>query len=110
MKKTSICLVKNGVLRMFRSINIGGRYLTDFITRDLEIPYAEAQRLKHHSGQLITEGLDTSGFSKDENRLSLALTQSIQPLLKELGRTIYAFKTWEKSPIEKLLFLGEQVN
>ena len=29
-EKTTVCIVRNGLLRMFRSINLGGRYITDF--------------------------------------------------------------------------------
>ena len=33
-QKTSLCIVQEGVLRMFRSINLGGKYITDLISRD----------------------------------------------------------------------------
>ncbi len=46
-EKTSVCIIKGGVLRMFRSINLGGRYITDFLARDLECSFHEAQRAKH---------------------------------------------------------------
>ena len=46
-EKTTVCIVRNGLLRMFRSINLGGRYITDFLARDLQVDFAEAQRIKN---------------------------------------------------------------
>ncbi len=46
-EKTSVCIIRDGLLRLFRSINLGGRYITEFLARDLETSFTEAQRIKH---------------------------------------------------------------
>ena len=55
-EKTTVCIVRNGLLRMFRSINLGGRYITDFLASDLQVDFAEAQRIKHHVSQPKSSG------------------------------------------------------
>lgn len=106
-EKTSVCLVQNGLLKMFRSINIGGRYITEFLARDLEISYHEAQRLKHRVSAVITEGSEgTAELSGDDKIAAERMTLATSSLVRELGRTLYAFKTWEKSPLEKIYLSG----
>jgi type IV pilus assembly protein PilM len=105
-EKTSICLVQDGVLKMFRSINLGGRYLTDFLARDLEVSYNEAQRLKHQVSQVLLAEGDQTTLSGDHKQVAEGITGGVQAIIKELGRTLYAFKNWEKSPIERIYLSG----
>jgi type IV pilus assembly protein PilM len=104
--KTSVCIIKNGVLRMFRSINLGGRYLSEFLARDLEVSFNEAQRIKHQVSQINFEGLDASNPYTEENIISYRLTLACNAIIKELGRTFYAFKTWEEVPISRVYLSG----
>lgn len=105
-EKTSVCLVQDGVLRMCRSINLGGRYITEFLARDLEISFNEAQRIKHRVSRVLTD--QDRGEDMGQNDLTIAnrITVAANAILKELGRTFYAFKTWEKSPIERVYLSG----
>jgi type IV pilus assembly protein PilM len=105
-EKTSVCLVQGDVLRMFRSINLGGRFLTEFLARDLEIPYLDAQELKHATSFLEYEGQSADKLSGREKHAAGRLTLGINSLVKELGRTLYAFKTYEKSPVSRLVISG----
>ena len=103
-EKTSVCLVQDGVLRMFRSINLGGRYITEFLARDMEIPFNDAQRIKHQVSRVLT--LDSQAGDSEEDRIADRITMASNTIIKDLGRTLYAFKTWEKSPIEKIYISG----
>lgn len=105
-EKTSICLVQDGVLKMFRSINLGGRYLTDFLARDLQVSYNEAQRLKHQVSRILLSEGETVSLSSDHRQVAEGITAGTQAIVKELGRTLYAFKNWEKSPIERIYLSG----
>ncbi len=105
-EKTSICLVQDGVLKMFRSINLGGRYLTDFLARDLEVSYNEAQRLKHQVSRILLTDEERVSLSPEHKQVADGITGGVQAIIKELGRTLYAFKNWEKSPIERIYLSG----
>lgn len=105
-EKTSVCLVQDGVLRMFRSINLGGRYLTEFLARDLEVPFNEAQRIKHRVSRVLTNNDSGEDLSEEDRRVADRITVASHAILKELGRTLYAFKTWEKSKVERIYLSG----
>lgn len=105
-EKTSVCLVRDQMLRMFRSINLGGRYITDFLARDLEVSFNEAQRLKHRVSRILWEGDQGDDLSDEDRFVADRITIASNSIIKELGRTLYAFKTWEKSPIEKIFLSG----
>ena len=105
-EKTSVCLVQDGVLRMFRSINLGGRYLTEFLARDFEVPFNDAQRLKHRVSTVLADDNDGRDLDEKDYRIADRTTVACNAILKELGRTLYAFKTWEKSPIERIFISG----
>ena len=99
-EKTSVCIVQDGVLKMFRSINLGGRYITNFIARDFEISFNEAQRLKHEVSQILLKD-NNANLSGDELRVAKRTTEAVGAIGRELGRTLYAFKTWEKNKAKK---------
>ncbi len=105
-EKTSLCLIQGDVLRMFRSINMGGKFLTEFLARDLEVPYLQAQEIKHATSRLDFEADPASGLTGIERRAAERMTLGINSLVKELGRTLYAFKTYEKSPVARLMISG----
>lgn len=105
-EKTSVCIVQDGVLRMFRSINLGGRYLTEFLARDLETGFADAQRVKHKVSRVLCDDDQADDLSGDDKLIVERMTLASNAIVKELGRTFYAFKTWEKTPLSKLFLSG----
>ncbi len=105
-EKTSLCIVQDGVLRMFRSINLGGRYLSEFLARDLEMQFAEAQRIKHRVSQVLCDGAQGEDLSGDDRLVAERITLASNAIVKELGRTFYAFKNWEKTPLSAIYISG----
>jgi len=105
-EKTSVCIVQDGVLRMFRSINLGGRYLTEFLARDLETDFSEAQRVKHRISRVLCDADQANDLTGDDRLIVERMTLASNAIVKELGRTFYAFKTWEKSPLSRLYLSG----
>lgn len=105
-EKTSVCIVQDGVLRMFRSINLGGRYLTEFLARDLETGFADAQRVKHRVSRVLCDDDQAEDLTGDDKLIAERMTLASNAIVKELGRTFYAFKTWEKTPPSKLYLSG----
>lgn len=107
-EKTSVCFIRNGVLRLFRSINLGGRYITEFLARDLETSFNEAQRVKHNVGALTSQFLDAPGLnlSPFDREVSARIGEACSSIAKELSRTLYSYKNWEKEPIEKIFLSG----
>lgn len=104
--KTSVCIVKDGLLKMFRSINLGGRYLTEFLARDLEVSFNEAQRFKHKISRVSYAGDSADELKGDDKVVVDRMTLASNAIVKELGRSFYAFKTWDKTPVDLLLLSG----
>lgn len=105
-EKTSVCIIHGGVLRMFRSINLGGRYITDFLARDLQVSFHEAQRIKHRVSRILLTGGDYSNLSEDERFVSERMTLASNAIVKELGRTFYSYKNWDKTPLNRIILSG----
>jgi hypothetical protein len=105
-EKTSVCIVQDGVLRMFRSINLGGRYITEFLARDLETDFPEAQRVKHRVSRVFCETDEGKDLSPDDHAIAKSITLAANAIVKELGRTFFAFKNWEKAPISRIILSG----
>jgi type IV pilus assembly protein PilM len=105
-EKTSVCIVQDGILRMFRSIKHGGKAITEFLSRDLEVGYNEAQEVKHRVSRVVWRDEDPLGLSEADLRIARRIGLSANAIVKELGRTFYAFKTWEKTPITKIFISG----
>ncbi len=105
-EKTSVCLVQDGVLRMFRSINLGGRYISEFLARDLEITFSEAQRTKHAVSQVLCDDETSNSASADDKLVAERMTLAVNGIVKELGRTIYAYRMWDKNSKISRIFLS----
>jgi type IV pilus assembly protein PilM len=105
-EKTSVCIVKGGQLKMFRSINIGGSYLTEFLARDLESTFEEAQAIKHRVSRVHCEKDPIVGLSEQDRLVVERMTLACNAIVKDLGRTLYAFKTWDRSQISKIFLSG----
>ena len=105
-EKTSVCIVRHGVLRLFRSINLGGRYITEFLARDLECDYFSAQRVKHRVSTVLCDHYPGTDLGQDDREVADKITMAANAIVKELGRTFYAFKTWDKDPIDMVYLSG----
>ena len=105
-EKTSVCLIQDGLLRMFRSINLGGRYISEFLARDLEIKFSEAQRTKHNVSQVLCDDEAYNDIAGDDKLVAERMTLAVNGIVKELGRTIYAYRMWDKDSKISRIFLS----
>ena len=105
-EKTTVCIVRNGLLRMFRSINLGGRYITDFLARDLQVDFAEAQRIKHAVSRVQVGDQSLDELSARDRMVVERMTLAVNSIVKELGRTFYSYKNWDKQEISKVIISG----
>ena len=92
--------------RMFRSINLGGRYITDFLARDLQVDFAEAQRIKHHVSRVQAGAQSLDDLSERDRMVVERMTLAVNSIVKELGRTFYSYKNWDKQEIAKVIISG----
>ena len=105
-EKTSVCIVNNGILRMFRAINLGGKYVTEFLARDLETNFNQAMLLKHQVSQVFCDEDRGEGLDKEQYMVAERTTLAMNTLVKELSRTLYAFKTSGERPVGVVYLSG----
>ena len=105
-EKTSVCIVSNGILRMFRSINLGGKYISEFLARDMEVDFNQAQLFKHRVSQVFCENDQGQSLSEEDYAIAERITLAANTLVKELGRTLYAFKTSGEEPVSTVYLSG----
>jgi len=105
-EKTSVCIINNGILRMFRSINLGGKYITEFLARDMEVDFNQAQLLKHRVSQVFCEEDQGQSLNEEDYAIAERITLAANTLVKELGRTLYAFKTSDEQAVSTIFLSG----
>lgn len=113
-EKTSLCIIQNKELKMFRTIYVGGKFLTEFIASELGLSYERAQQLKHEVEGIGDQFYDHNMTGEsDEALLNMAterLTAGVDNIVNELVRTIYAFKQFDKLPISYIYLSGGTSN
>lgn len=105
-EKTSVCIINNGILRMFRSINLGGKYITEFLARDMEVDFNQAQLFKHRVSQVFCEEDRGQSLNEEDYAIAERITLAANTLVKELGRTLYAFKTADEQAVSTIYLSG----
>lgn len=106
-EKTSLCLVEGGMLRMFRTLKVGGKYITEVLARDQEISFAQSQQMKHQLSCIASEdGGEHLGLTAEELSLARQIGIAGYGFSKEIARTLYAFKGKHKKNISKIYISG----
>lgn len=105
-EKTSVCIVDKGILRMFRAINLGGKYITEFLARDMEVEFNQAQLLKHRVSQVFCEDDQGRELNEEDYAVAERITLAANTLVKELGRTLYAFKSSGENEVSTIYLSG----
>jgi type IV pilus assembly protein PilM len=90
-RKTTLCLLVDGIPRAARTLPIGGRLLTEAIARERDVAWEEAERVKHRDGVL---GADLAPTSP-------AAARALERLVRELVRTVGGFESALGAPPEK---------
>lgn len=105
--KTAMILINNNKFVTARTIRMGGRYITEMLSKGLGITYGEAQRLKHVVSYLEykQDAKATPGHEREfavAQQMSLAATD----LIKEVIRTLHSFKAQERLVPSQILVTG----
>ena len=106
-EKTSVCIMEGDMLRMFRTLNVGGKYITEVMARDLEISFEASQQMKHELSAIASEdGGDELGLNPEQLDIARKIGVAGYGFTKDLARTLFAFKSQEKQPLSKIIISG----
>jgi general secretion pathway protein L len=92
-RKTTLCLMVDGVARAARTLPLGGRLLTEAIARERGVAWDEAERRKHRDGVL----------GPDLAPISPATARAFERLVRELVRSVGGFESALGAPPEKAI-------
>jgi general secretion pathway protein L len=111
-KKTTLCIIKDGILKFIRSIPIGGKDITEAISKEFSIDFETAEEKKKVEGAILLEHIeredkpgngDTCGF-----KMSKAITDTLDGLSRDIDLAVSYYKTicFEQDVSEILLTGG----
>ncbi len=102
-EKTNILIFAGGKLQFARTVMIGGRDLTEAIAASLNIPAAEAERMKIEMGQL---GPEVQGADATTRNVAEAMRKPMENLLLNLKQTFMAFQEAKGEVVQALMLCG----
>ena len=106
-QKTSVVLFKGERLVAARTIRMAGRYVTEFLAKNLGVTYGEAQRIKHAVSRIETsENAKAEAGREREFLVARLMGVAVSELVREVARTVYSFAAQEKTLPEVLFVSG----
>ncbi|MDY6855352.1 MAG: type IV pilus assembly protein PilM [Thermodesulfobacteriota bacterium] len=114
-KKTTLCIIKDGILKFIRSIPIGGEDITETISKELSIDLDIAEEKKKIQGAILLEHIEHEGKSKSsdtyENKISQAIIDTLDRLSRDIDLAFSYYKTiYFEHDISEILLTGGSSN
>ncbi|NBW80250.1 hypothetical protein EBR21_00715 [bacterium] len=105
--KTAMILFNGNNFVTARTIRMGGRYITEMLSKGLGVTYGEAQRLKHAVSYLEYKP-DATPAPGNEREFLVAQQMGLAAtdLVKEIIRTLHSFKAQERLVPSQILVTG----
>jgi general secretion pathway protein L len=92
-RKTTLCLLVDGVARAARTLPLGGRLLTEAIARERNLEWEDAESAKCRDGVFAADGTPSSP----------ATERALARLVRELTRTVGGFESALGAPPDKAI-------
>jgi type IV pilus assembly protein PilM len=102
-EKTNVLIFVGAKLQFARTIMVGGRDLTRAIAESLNIPQAEAERMKIEVGQV---GPDVEGADQTTRNVASAMQGPLDEILLLLRQTFMAFQERKQEVVQALTLCG----
>jgi type IV pilus assembly protein PilM len=105
--KTAMILINNNKFVTARTIRMGGRYITEMLSKALGITYGEAQRLKHAVSYLeYRQDAQPQPGREKEFEVAQQMGLAATDLVKEVIRTLHSFKAQERLVPSEIFITG----
>jgi cell division ATPase FtsA len=106
-QKTSVVLFKGERLAAARTIRMAGRYITEFLEKNLGVTYSEAQRIKHAVSRIETsEDAKAEAGREREFLVARLMGVAASEIVREVLRTVHSFTAHEKGYPEAVYLSG----
>lgn len=105
--KTAMILINNNKFVTARTIRMGGRYITEMLSKALGVTYGEAQRLKHAVSYLeYRQDVQAQPGREKEFEVAQQMGLAATDLVKEVIRTLHSFKAQERLVPSEIFITG----
>lgn len=105
--KTAMILINNNKFVTARTIRMGGRYITEMLSKALGVTYGEAQRLKHAVSYLeYRQDAQAQPGREKEFEVAQQMGLAATDLVKEVIRTLHSFKAQERLVPSEIFITG----
>ncbi|MEI7452091.1 MAG: type IV pilus assembly protein PilM [Candidatus Falkowbacteria bacterium] len=95
---TDICIVKESIPYLNRSINVCGSTITETISQKLGLSFAKAEQLKYDLGVSTVDGTETE--------VPKLILNAINPIINEIKYMLDLFRNSNGEPVEKIILTG----
>lgn len=102
-EKTNVLIFVGDKLQFARTIMVGGRDFTRAIAESLNIPQAEAERMKIEVGQV---GPEVEGADQTTRNVAAAMEGPLEEILLHLKQTFMAFQEAKQEVVQALILCG----
>lgn len=103
-EKTTVSIFHGKRLGYVRSVSLAGKAITEAISKELQVPYEEAERIKIEIGQIPSaEGEIIDDLTRNVVK---AIKGVADELLLHLRQTMFSYREMEDIPIEGIYLSG----
>jgi len=95
---TDICIVKESIPYLNRSINVCGSTITEAISQKLGLSYNKAEQLKYDLGVSMINGSDAD--------VPKIILDAIKPIVNEIRYMLDLFRSSNNESVEKIILTG----
>lgn len=100
--RTVLVALRDGSIRLARSISVGGDDLTEAIQKELAVDFPSAERLKRETGAAVA----AAGAGEEAKRISAAMGPVLARLVREADLSLRPLTTGMKGPVESRIYLA----
>lgn len=102
--RTDFCLSRGGKPIFARSIARGGHHLTRALAKAWDLDYGRAEEAKHSNGFVASSGMPA--ISENASRVSGLIQRELEPLVRDLKRTIKSCRAKTGFAAERIILVG----
>ncbi len=106
---TELCIVGQNLPVTVRDIEGGGKEITEALAQTFNVPIFQAERGKLTEGFIAPTAEQPTATEGDAARrqwINLACHQALEPVLREVNRTLASYESHHKTSISRILVTG----
>lgn len=106
-ERTGVLVVRQGAVEFAREFNAGGELVTAALSARFSLPTARARAGKHREARILDGGeMPSEGVAPETAEISEVCREALQPLVRQLRRTLQAHASRARTPVDGVVLCG----